>query len=218
MKFRLLLLIACVVFIVGCTSNATDESVATADGLRQMLAEPHSIVEGKTIGEWTIYWWQWGLSSDDDPILDETGELCGSDQNHPIWFLAGSYSQSPIVRTCTVPADTHLLMPLTNTYLSTQNDTDISCDQLKEGVKRPFEDGVELSVELDGESATSLDDFREASDVCIDLDLSGTGNKTVASDGYWIVIKPLEKGEHQLRITSQIPYFSQDITYNLIVE
>ena len=48
---------------------------------------------GKSYAEWSAIWWQWLLSipKDTSPAGDTTGKNCGTNQQGPIWFLAGTF-------------------------------------------------------------------------------------------------------------------------------
>ena len=52
---------------------------------------------GKSYAEWSAIWWQWLLSipKDTSPAGDTTGKNCGTNQQGPIWFLAGTLEVQP---------------------------------------------------------------------------------------------------------------------------
>ncbi len=79
---------------------------------------PHSIVEGRSIGEWTGDWWAWVVSvpTPDDPLTDTTGANANNGQpGGPVFFVAGTTTGGvPVERTFTVPAGKYLLVPLIN--------------------------------------------------------------------------------------------------------
>ena len=41
-------------------------------------------------GEWQARWFEWFIEipAPVNPLFDETGELCGTNQSGPVWFLA----------------------------------------------------------------------------------------------------------------------------------
>jgi hypothetical protein len=78
---------------------------------------------GKTVGEWSAHWWQWaqrvpiGVTGDQNPLTDTTGQYCGRGQSGPVWFLAGvwgSLAGTPVSRTCYVPLGKAMLFPIVN--------------------------------------------------------------------------------------------------------
>ena len=70
----------------------------------QNIASPNILVfpvdskpYGKSYAEWSAIWWQWLLSipEDKNPAGDPTGERCETNQQGPIWFLAGTFGGVP---------------------------------------------------------------------------------------------------------------------------
>ena len=47
---------------------------------------------GVSDADWTAKWWQWVLSLpvEINPVKDLTGKNCATNQNGPVWFLAGT--------------------------------------------------------------------------------------------------------------------------------
>jgi hypothetical protein len=54
---------------------------------------------GKSYAEWSAIWWQWLLSipNDTSPADDSTGKSCATNQQGPIWFLAGTFGGAATV-------------------------------------------------------------------------------------------------------------------------
>jgi len=79
---------------------------------------PNSNPYGLSYSEWSAKWWQWLLQipAATNPNLDATGVNCAQGQSGHVWFLAGSFGTlpSPIVRNCTVPNGTSILLPVLN--------------------------------------------------------------------------------------------------------
>ncbi len=57
---------------------------------------------------------------------DTTGQFCGVNQRGPVWFLAGTISSSPAVpihRTCAIPSNKFIFVPVLNTaWINFQTD------------------------------------------------------------------------------------------------
>ena len=89
-------------------------AIAPSNALAQ--AEPK--VLGKTIGEWSVKWWQWAFAipASTNPMLDDKGEFCHVGQQGPVWFLAGVWNGGKVERACTVPRGKHILFSIANTF------------------------------------------------------------------------------------------------------
>ena len=193
----------------------------------KLVYPPHSRPFDRSFEEWTAEWWQYvySIPVPDNPISDLVGTNCMLGQHGPVWFLVGSFSSMPVMRTCSIPEDRALLFPLIN-IANIAFPTD-SIDLLRAQIA-PFIDAVhKLSVEVDGEAIKGLRDFRIKSvpfsialppnglfplDVCLESPPLGVCSPTV-SDGFWVMLKPLSAGEHTIHIFGQSGEFKQDITY-----
>jgi hypothetical protein len=104
-----------------------------------------------------VQWWKWilGITEEDSPALDLTGEDCEVDQKGPIWYLSGFAGSSEGLpggtaeRDCPVPEGKDILIPVFNTVCAEITDAgiirqelglaegeDIPPSQLKEGLVR----------------------------------------------------------------------------------
>jgi hypothetical protein len=74
---------------------------------------------GKSYAEWSAIWWQWLLSIPEDksPAGDLTGENCETNQQGPIWFLAGTFGGAA-ERTCTIPSGKAIMFSPINSECS----------------------------------------------------------------------------------------------------
>jgi hypothetical protein len=64
----------------------------------------------------TAQWWQWALSIpvSVNPQTDTTGENAVVGQRGSVWFLAGVFGGSTVMRECTIPQGTTLFFPVIN--------------------------------------------------------------------------------------------------------
>jgi hypothetical protein len=207
-------------------------------------------------GELTADWWQWILDipKEINPLLDETGENCGINQQGPVWYLVGTPGDSEtggiitgsVVRDdCVIPEGKKILFPIINTFCSELNDEaaikealgipedqPIPPSQLAEGLSlcaKNLIDGVDiLEASIDGKNITNFEDFRVQSPVftivypednVFDVtDFTDIPQKAV-SDGYWVLVKGLEPGEHEIKFRGGISgVFETDVTYHLTIE
>ncbi len=211
-----LFLIFLSIFLLGCNEEKSAR-----------IMEPHSSIDGISLGEWGGRWWQWAFSFDRElsPVNDYTGDFCRFGQKGDVWFLAGSYSTFPIVRKCEIPSGKKILFPVVNSiYYSSRNNTN-TCSSISKSVRDKMQRPLDLYVILNGEFIADPFLHREATSDCFDpfpsLISPGGNDRSwgypAASDGYWIAIDSLPEGEHELQFGGRIPNFSQNITYILTV-
>src|SRR5947207_2234166 len=74
---------------------------------------PHSRPFDRSFPQWSAEWWQYvySIPMPDNPVLDNTGTNCALAQHGPVWFLFGSFSPTPVLRTCSIPEDRALFFP-----------------------------------------------------------------------------------------------------------
>lgn len=96
-------------------SNPVVESVRPID-FTPRIAPIWTTPAGQNYGRWAAQWYQWvlGIPAARNPLTDPTGENCAQRQVDEVWFLAGSSSSDPVVRTCEVPVGRSLFFPLIN--------------------------------------------------------------------------------------------------------
>lgn len=196
-------------------------------------------LNGETLSKYSVDWWTWLYSiprNKISPVIDRDGSSCGFNQKGDVWFLAGSAGDDhQYVRDCTVPRGKHIFFPvltmvsITNPVCySAQIDADIEQDKL-----------LKIEVVLDNKILPDPKKFKAKSPGCFRLKgyvsgmYDGLGVYPVASDGYWILIKPPEPGPHILRFKAeyilhnkneqeenqeQENTFVQNIQYNLLIQ
>ncbi|HEX7965515.1 MAG TPA: hypothetical protein VF651_07335 [Gammaproteobacteria bacterium] len=181
-------------------------------------------------------WWQWAESVplEKSPIQDETGADCAQDQQGPVWFLAGGYGTSKIHRACTIPAGKSLFFPIINmVYFPGPGSTPLNftCADAQEYAELDNDTAMDLFASVDGVSIEGLKRFRVSTHDCFDIfarlpeDQQPYSGYPSATDGFWLMLKPLSKGRHLIkfggRYNSSTPDYGhmiQDIEYELTVE
>lgn len=182
----------------------------------------------------TVQWWQWLLSipTEDNPLLDPTGENCQEGDMGDVFFLVGS-DVGPVVRECTISEGQRILFPIVNIVcfdkpggLVTPGGFDPpkgpgNCQEQAESF---IDQASNLEVTIDGMSIENLQDFRVMSypfpiklpeDNILGLP---SGTYIGISDGYWVVVDSLPEGEHTIHFAGQVGDFTVDVTYRLTVE
>lgn len=190
-----------------------------------------------------IAWLRWALAQPHDggSISDPTGELCGLDQDGPVWFLAGTFG-GPAFRECSIPAGKRLFFPLVNRWCVFPDEF-YGGDAALIAADLPFvedwfdmqsEATCSLTLRIDGQDVrpdlATLDEdtyIRVMEPFEIDLDdehwatewFAG-GTMPAVGDGHYALIQPLTPGDHVLElggtICGEYP-FSTAVTYVLHV-
>jgi len=144
---------------------------------------PHSVVAGKTLGDWSAVWWKWAFAipANDNPLLDPTGEKSKFGDVGPVFFLAGTFNPSgsaTVTRTVTIPGNKFVFFPLVNFVNDNVGNgcsapSSIPCANRQniDALKAPF-DGphgipavTALHASIDGHSIGDLFSHRESSPV-----------------------------------------------------
>src|SRR5437899_11630414 len=75
---------------------------------------PHSTVEGKTIGEWTVEWARWAYPqpTNQSPLFDLDGSRATNGQSGPVFFVEGGFYTGAQIRQYAVPETSYLLIPV----------------------------------------------------------------------------------------------------------
>ena len=175
--------------------------------VESILFPPESRPYGISYNEWTVRWWRWFLSIDKDfnPATDSSGVDSEQKQDDPnVWFLAGTLGGFA-ERTCRVPYGKAIIMPVINYECSFADEPSITTDwELEDKSKREIDDIKDVRVKIDEITLEDLSPFRIRSPLFMinlqeDNILGATSGFTkMISDGYWIIVKPLGFGEHQV--------------------
>lgn len=205
-------------------------SSADAGNPNPGVLPPHSNAFGKTYGEWAGEWWNWGLQfpSATNPIMDTTGEFGHLGQEGPVWFLAGNFGGTT-QRQLTVPTGKALFFPIVNTIwlATTPGETE---EEIRAGANADIDGTSVLECTVDGIPLEGLFDYRaESPPGGFVLYVAGGSVLTewgfepgdypypTVADGYWLMLAPLSKGEHDIQFHGVKGDFGLDVTYDLNV-
>jgi hypothetical protein len=195
---------------------------------------PDSKPYGMTYGQWTVKWWNWALSipTEINPVYDDSGKFANVSQEDPnVFFLAGTFDGARVERRCTVPSGKAVLFPVMNYEVNPIEYPNLKTEtQMIREVIMDQDDILNLEVTIDGKNVPF---YRIRSDppvfpLTISRDLIETkevlkGVKTIASeaasDGYWIFLKHLSKGEHKIFFAGSCSSGARNVraTYNVTV-
>jgi hypothetical protein len=175
--------------------------------MESMIFPPDSKPYGLSYPEWTIRWWRWLLSlpKEKNPALDLSGVYSAHGQKDPhAWFLAGTFG-GVSERKCTIPKGKAILIPIINYECSFADEPSMTADtQLESKCKSEIDDIKELFFGIDELLLRDVSSYRIRSPLfSIDLQEDNVlgvnpGRTKMISDGFWIFLKPLSIGKHQV--------------------
>jgi len=190
----------------------------------------HSNAFGKTYGEWAAEWWKWALSFplNVNPLFDETGEFQDQGQSGQVWFLGSSVGFGEWVRECEVPAGKAIFFPITQVVFWAPEDGEAE-EELRARANASMDGVTTLECTVDGVLLENLFDYRAESPaftipdtLLIDIGYPPGDRFPAVADGYWILLAPLSRGEHEIHFYMEITEGefagnSHDVTYHLTI-
>lgn len=237
---------------VRCVAVAIAVAAVVAFALPAQADGVNPKVSGKTYGEWGAAWWQWALAGPDGAnAIQGTADCDANQPPGPVWFLAGTFGGTA-ERSCTVPKDRALFYPLVNSFwvdCPNSPDEDLTDDEVR-FIMATYGGGgdnaCQLTSTLDGVAVSSgpYPTVRSQSptfaatlpaghvlqgscyfppEYPTDLPPGKTGR--MLSEGYWVMLPPLSKGEHTLTLhgagcdpATGAVQFEVGVTYHLTVD
>lgn len=195
---------------------------------------PSFILDGRDSASLSAEWWKWAMASPEEinPVRDITGKNCAVGQMGNVWFLAGGFGSSKISRTCTIPADKYVFFPVVNmSYWSKSENNGSTCKTAISNAAMNNDTALDLFVELDGIAMSDVKSYRAKTKECFNIfervpkEFGPYNAFPSASDGFWILLKPLSKGSHTIKFRGRYNQASgafgrmvQDIEYQITVK
>jgi len=220
-----------VLLLVAASLASCAPSADSASGAEDPVVEPGGKVLGRDAAAYSILWWQWAMSmpSGMRAYEDPDGSRCATNQSGNVWFLAGTSGSSVVQRRCTVPPRTYLFFPVINMLYYSPANAHHPCDRVRAGAAANNDALQYAIVKIDGKPVPDVRRFRVAAPECFDVfaDASYVRDSKAfypaASDGFWLMLKPLSPGEHHIsvranyanphgdRFGEMVQYFDYDI-------
>ena len=194
-------------------------------------SKPH----GLSYDEWSAEWWKWlhSIPKERNPAADKTGAFCAENQNvtSPVWFLAGTWGAKE-ERSCTIPSGKSIFISPIEMLCSTA-EQGLKTEVEMRGCAKQDQDKVNfVKVTVDGADIPGAKDYRVQSPL---FNLSLPEGNTIGvpaqetravSDGYFVMLKPLSKGEHEIRSTGSLTdvtlqgtqNFASDVIYHITIK
>jgi hypothetical protein len=169
---------------------------------------PEDTPYGLTFGQWTVRWWQWANSfpKAGSAIFDSTGKYAHVNQRGPVWFLAGTAGENKTpMRKCTLPSGKSILFPVINYEINELEKPELKTRSLL--IKHVTEDINDIVIKNAIVDSVKIPIYRIQSDPPIfplvinennPLGIRG-GSTQAAADGYWVFLKSISSGEHNIR-------------------
>ncbi len=160
-----------------------------------------------TLGQWTVRWWQWLLSSskDTNPAVDDDGFYASVKQDGPVWFLAGTLGENRYPRRqCNVPRDKYLLFPVINYEINAFEKSGLYSDEdLVSDAIQDQNDIVHLEAQVDLQNVPIYRIQSDPKTFFVKLPTNNCygvkdGKVKCAADGYWVFLEPLSPGKHTI--------------------
>ena len=183
---------------------------------------------GFTYELWTSRWWKWLISIPKpfNPALDITGDNSTRNQyEKDVWFIAGTVKPlTSVNRTFVIPFGRSILLPLVNNLVSFLEYPDAKNENdLLAIVGKDYLNGVEMQLVIDGSIINNTDVCRVRTnpfqiiyppDNIFD---TKPGNSIAVSDGFWVFLQPLSKGNHSIYLYSHEPNYEERVCLTIDV-
>jgi hypothetical protein len=197
-----------------------------ADNINPSVYSKNDKPYGLTYGEWTANFWKWVLSipQQNNPNNDPTGQKCAISQNDKVWYLAPTFGGAA-ERTCTIPAGKAILFSLLVGECNYIENPELKTEsQLRTCAMQGNEGSRSMEVTIDGVKLKNLENYRVQSpsfDVTFpenNVYSVKPGTAKAVSDGFWVFLKPLSPGKHELEFSASIIDPSGTNNYNTHVK
>jgi hypothetical protein len=231
-----------ITLVVGLMTGPASQVFAknANPGIIPPYARPH----GMTYGEWGAKFSQWNYSlpSGEHPLFDTAD--CHVGQTGKVWFLGGTFTVvedngvliGEASRECTIPAGTALFFPILNTDCNEFVDVDPSAppedvETYLRGCANDLADYIQvqdLKVTVDGKEIEHLGLYRKESppymigplpyDNVLGLPEFAGDTALAVGDGYWIMLAPLSRGEHDIHFEGAVFVEEQNFRFELFID
>ena len=249
-----LIVVALAGIIVGLVMAPNPNVWAGQDKAKVMPPHAHPFGKSYDDWSAEWWKWQLKLPASDHPAFSNDGANCAAGQEGKVWFLTGAFTTevpendfNTIVReSCSVPTGKAIFFPIINIECSTIEESPFQLieegpDMNIDTCAASFVDGTnasveDLSVEIDGKLLENPEDYRVQSpvfdfsfedpddNILVDCSVVDCVDMRSVSDGYWVMLPPLSRGDHTVRFTGSFRhpetgelFFGLDVTYELTV-
>jgi hypothetical protein len=155
---------------------------------------------------WSAAWWQWALSQPvaGHPFIDDPAFDVRAGQQGPVWFLATPFGT--VERHVTIPYGKFIFLGLLNGESSSLEGSATKAEQ-RDVADFQADHIRDVACVIDGVAVPNIQSYRflspqfrfNAPTPWIFGETGGRG--TAVADGYYLMVAPLSRGTHTIRIT-----------------
>jgi hypothetical protein len=203
----------------------------------RLVFPPEHVVNGLSYGDWAAVFWQYQASLPTTTSPSFTGTNCLIGQEGGPMFIAPVSFGQPLTATCTIPAGKSIFITVLTDECSTVEPPPFHGDnpQQVRNTCAVGADGIGLdTLRLTVDNQRVVHDFRRfrvqspsfefsmpASNNL--LNLPGVTSGTSVVDGYFVILRPLPKGQHVIHFAGAFTSgpaagFAADTVVNLTVQ
>jgi hypothetical protein len=221
-----------------------NRAFAEADAEKRAFGESefsnqlHAEWQRRALSLLSAEWCQWAFSipAGVNPLSDTQGTNAPVGEHGRVWFLAGLVGPpgGTVTRDCSVPENVQFFFPVVNfvdvnTPYECGQKEPLTASQLRDQIAPLVDQAVEVYATLDGCPITNVQRVKstvfvatfpadnEFTVACGSLVSAGVHSPCVA-DGYYVLLNPLNPGQHTLHFHAKIPdVLTEDVTYHLTV-
>jgi hypothetical protein len=222
------------IFSIIILSFIASFSVARAENSTNVIFSVDSKPYGNSLPEWSVIWWRWFLAipQNNHPMNDESGKLCGVNQeNQNAWFLTTAGSGT-VERTCNIPAGKAILTPVAANECSYAEFPNLKTEAELRDCAVTGDEVSSIAASIDGVAVKDIRKYRIQSPLfnatLAENNVFGApaGETKAVSDMFVLFLKPLSPGKHELRLsqttldnpTTGTQSFAYDVIYHLNVK
>jgi hypothetical protein len=156
---------------------------------------------------------------------------CNINQKGYFFFLAGTLGGDAVERTCTIPKGKAIFFPVYNAFQTIEDNNpnadtipeikQIVIDNVNQATNlKASVDGVNIKVDNKLRALSNVFKFTLGEDNIFGPGAAGT--YISVSDGYWVPLKPLKPGNHEISFSADGPPPPDasriDVTYHITVQ
>jgi hypothetical protein len=189
---------------------------------------PDSKPYGLSYGQWTVKWWRWfmAIPAARNPGADDKGENAGVNQfDANVWFLAGTFAEGKAVeRKCPIPRGRAILFPVINYEMNTLEKPELKTEsELLKHVIKDQDDIINLDAAVDSQKVPIYRVRSEPSFFTVTapeanaVNIPHGGTTRATADGFWVFLKPLSPGEHDIYFSGSCSAGTRNVRANYYI-
>ncbi len=232
---RATLMTVLLVFALAAALMASATPVSAGDSPDPVGIPGDASAFGRTYGEWSAAWWQWGyeLPDENHPVVTEGPVDCSYGQSGRVWFLAGT-TGGDVERSCRIPVGKPLFYPILNvSYINSEPNEcgrpeGCTVEEKRDVLTWLFDTfPCNFYSTVDGVPTVQIRTQSPPFPVVTNNNVfvgPGITDDEVVSEGAWVLLPPLSRGKHTIEFGGSLcdpesgeAFWSVGATYDLTV-